>query len=47
MFFPLLSLLVVFGMETPMMSRLGSIYGNVNMILWLAFYFISIGDFVS
>lgn len=45
MFFPLISLLVVFAMDTPSLTRLGSVLGNANIFLWLAFYMLSLGAF--
>jgi len=40
-FIPLISLVVVFGLETPMLSRIGVVAGHVSIFLWLACYFVS------
>jgi len=47
MFFPFLSLFIVFAFETTMLTKLGAIFAHFNMVLWVAFYMISLGSFID
>jgi len=47
MFFPFISLFIVFAFETTMLTKLGAIFSHFNMVLWVAFYMISLGSFIN
>jgi hypothetical protein len=44
-FIPVLSSLFVFSLETPLLSKVGNLFGNFNAWLWLGAYFVSIARF--